>query len=70
MVKLVIAEGGSPDFEYVNRPSGAGPVHQASVRFPSGRTVTFVTLDFPYGPIDDESRVCSADRTVCFPAQP
>jgi hypothetical protein len=70
MVSFVIAEGGSRHFDHVKRASGAGPVNQAVARFPSGRMVTFLTFDRPYGRIDAEAEICSTDRTVCFPSQP
>ncbi|MYW70129.1 hypothetical protein GTY65_39660 [Streptomyces sp. SID8379] len=70
MVSFVIAEGGSRHFDHVRRASGAGPVQQVVSRFPSGRKVTFLTFDRPYGPIDSKAEICSADRKVCFPSQP
>ncbi|WP_234344415.1 hypothetical protein [Streptomyces sp. WM6372] len=70
MVSFVMAEGGSRRFDHVKRASDAGPVNQAVARFPSGRMVTFLTFDRPYGPVDTEAEICSTDRTVCFPAHP
>ncbi|MGY0021042.1 hypothetical protein ACVHNB_18910 [Streptomyces sp. YJ-C3] len=70
MVSFVIAEGGDRHFDHVGRAAGAGPVNQAVARFPSGRMVTFLTFDRPYGPINSKAEICSTDRSVCFPSQP
>ncbi|MFD9034426.1 hypothetical protein ACFVZW_25280 [Streptomyces sp. NPDC059567] len=70
-VSFVIAEGGSKSFNHVKRGQGAGPVHQAVARFPSGRMVTFLTFDRPdQGVLDPEAEICSSDRAVCFPSEP
>ncbi|MFF5977026.1 hypothetical protein ACFY7C_36590 [Streptomyces sp. NPDC012769] len=67
-VSFVIAEGGPARFDHVKRRKGMGPVHQAVARFPSGRMVTFLTFDRPYGPLDPEAEICRSDQHVCFPS--
>ncbi|MFI8421137.1 hypothetical protein [Streptomyces sp. NPDC085479] len=66
VVSFVIAEGGPARFDHVKRGKGASPVHQAVAKFPSGRMVTFLTYDHPYGPLDLEAEICRSDRRVCF----
>ncbi|MFD7961982.1 hypothetical protein ACFV5J_14395 [Streptomyces zaomyceticus] len=71
VVSFVMAEGGSRTFDHVARGRGAGPVHQAVARFPSGRMVTFLTFDRPgLGELDPKAEICSSDRAVCFPSEP
>ncbi|GEB60183.1 hypothetical protein GCM10017674_77140 [Streptomyces gardneri] len=69
VVSFVIAEGGPARFDHVKRSKETGPVHQAVARFPSGRMVTFLTFDRPYGPIDPEAEICRSDRKICFPSE-
>ncbi len=69
VVGFVIAEGGPARFDHVRRSKGTGPVHQAVARFPSGRMVTFLTIDRAYRPIDPEAEICRSDRKICFPSE-
>uniref|UniRef100_A0AAU2K1T8 Uncharacterized protein n=1 Tax=Streptomyces sp. NBC_00049 TaxID=2903617 RepID=A0AAU2K1T8_9ACTN len=65
-----IVENSSGSFAYTGgTPEHATEVEEATVKFPSGRTMTFVTYEFPERtsiPIDAE--ICNTDRTVCFKA--
>ncbi|AWE51331.1 MULTISPECIES: hypothetical protein [Streptomyces] len=68
---LAVVENAVGRFGYTGRSEKAlVPVRQATVRFPSGRTVTFVS----YGRRHDDRRIpwdaeiCDADRSVCFDA--
>ncbi|MFE2578813.1 hypothetical protein [Streptomyces sp. NPDC059378] len=50
-------------------PKHATPLQEATMKFPSGRTMTFLTYEFPEGeslPMDAE--ICNVGRTVCFKA--
>ncbi|MEU7070044.1 hypothetical protein AB0B30_04230 [Streptomyces narbonensis] len=71
-VSFVIAEGGPKRFDHLKRGKGMGAVHQAVVRFPSGRMVTLLTFDQPgYGSgLDPEAEICRSDGAVCFPSDP
>ncbi|MGW8767375.1 hypothetical protein ACWGN5_33290 [Streptomyces sp. NPDC055815] len=48
-------------------PEHVTPLREATVRFPSGRTITFVTYELPEGTeIPTGTEICGAGRTVCF----
>ncbi|MEU3793994.1 hypothetical protein [Streptomyces fructofermentans] len=49
-----------------DRPKGASPVHQATLRFASGRTVTFLAYSQSDSRIPQNAEMCGPDRKVCF----
>ncbi|UUU44215.1 hypothetical protein [Streptomyces sp. NBC_00162] len=65
----VVENAGGP-FAYTGgTPEHATPVQEATVKFPSGRAMTFLTYEFPEAvsiPMDAE--ICSPDRAVWFKA--
>lgn len=65
-----VVENTSGPFAYTGgTPEHATPVQEATVRFSSGRTMTFLAYEFPEGrsiPMDAE--ICSPGRAVCFKA--
>lgn len=65
-----VVENTSGPFSYTGgTPEHATPVQEATVKFPSGRTMTFLTYEFPEResiPMDAE--ICNAGRVVCFKA--
>ncbi|MFF9199349.1 hypothetical protein ACF09L_29505 [Streptomyces sp. NPDC014779] len=69
-LSVSVVENTSGPFAYKDgTPEHATPVQEATVRFPSGRTMTFLTYEFPEGiniPMDAE--ICSTSRAVCFKA--
>ncbi|MEV6703039.1 hypothetical protein AB0M68_38965 [Streptomyces sp. NPDC051453] len=67
---VTIVENASEPYTYTSgTPEHATPVQQATVKFPSGRTMTFVTYEFPQRrPIPRYAKICNTGRSVCFKA--
>lgn len=65
----IVENAGGP-FAYTGgTPEHATPVQEATVKFPSGRTMTFLTYEFPEGrSIPPDAEICSTGRAVCFKA--
>ncbi|MEU8524120.1 MULTISPECIES: hypothetical protein [Streptomyces] len=65
-----VVENTRGSFAFTNgTPEHAPPVQQATLRFPSGRTMTFVTYEFPEAVhLPRDAEICSAGRAVCFQA--
>ncbi|MFF1400862.1 hypothetical protein ACFVZD_44960 [Streptomyces sp. NPDC058287] len=67
---VTIVENVSGRYAYTGgTPEHATPVQQATMKFPSGRTMTFVTYEFPERrPIPMDAQICNTGRSVCFKA--
>ncbi|MEV7523585.1 hypothetical protein [Streptomyces sp. NPDC091371] len=65
-----VVENTDGPFTYsAGTPQHATPLQEGTVRFPSGRTMTFLTYEFPEATsIPHDAEICSPDRTVCFQA--
>ncbi|MGW6980954.1 hypothetical protein ACWGE1_16115 [Streptomyces sp. NPDC054932] len=65
----VVENTGGPFAFTGGTPEHATPVQEATVKFPSGRTMTFLTYDFPEGQsFPRDAEICSPGRAVCFTA--
>ncbi|WP_157901057.1 hypothetical protein [Streptomyces davaonensis] len=65
-----VVENSRGPFAFVGgTPKHATSVQEATVKFPSGRTMTFLTYEFPEAvsiPMDAE--ICNVGRAICFNA--
>ncbi|MGV9454542.1 hypothetical protein [Streptomyces sp. NPDC003635] len=65
-----VVENSRGPFAFVGgTPKHATPVQEATVKFASGRTMTFLTYEFPEAvDIPTDAEICNASRVVCFNA--
>ncbi|AWW41923.1 hypothetical protein DN051_39270 [Streptomyces cadmiisoli] len=69
-LNVTVVENTSGPFTYTGgTPKHATPIQESTVRFPSGRTMIFLTYEFPEAThIPRDAEICSNSRTVCFKA--